>query len=194
MKDTRKAVTKRLRIILAIAAAAIAITYVAREAGHLNRPASTADQVRAVKDGGAVTAIDTASAAQEGFFVGDNVTIGHPLRINVEGVRVGTNTASEIFHDDSKVLSHLRPGLQTTSVTAFEVSKESFDSHTWRLQIGGGLDRMTDRRTPSHSKWSNAPPAAPAPANDTDATSTAGANTSDTISLDNPASAANATH
>ncbi|RQR43474.1 DUF4352 domain-containing protein [Burkholderia sp. Bp9131] len=256
MKDKQKAVTKRLRIILAIGAVAIATTYVASEAGYLNSPSPTAHQVRALKDGGTdaattANATDTAPAARQEFFVGDEVTIDHRLQINVEDVRVGTNmngplqqlsaskggqyvvvivteknvgskplksfdmpsihlldpngnrydndldasmTASEIFHDDSKVLSDLNPGLQTTSVTAFEVSKELFDLSTWRLQIGGVLYRMTAQQPPAHLESSNAPPAATAPIDSSATTGTARANTPDTISSVNAASAVSATN
>lgn len=45
-------------------------------------------------------------------------------------------TAAEIFGDNSKVLSDLNPGLATTSVKAFEVSKDAFNAAAWHLTVG----------------------------------------------------------
>lgn len=50
-----------------------------------------------------------------------------------------SGAAASIFGDNSKILSDLNPGIATTSVKAFEVSKDAFNADTWHLRVGNAF-------------------------------------------------------
>jgi hypothetical protein len=70
-----------------------------------------------------------------------------------------SGAAASVFGDNSKVLSDLNPGIATTSVKAFEVSKDAFNADSWHLEIGNAfVYRLVAKTNSSAQTAADAPP------------------------------------
>lgn len=70
-----------------------------------------------------------------------------------------SSAAASVFGDDSKVLSDLNPGIATTSVEAFEVSKDAFNADAWHLKVGDSfVYRLVSKTNPTAQAAAEASP------------------------------------